>query len=152
MRGKALILVALVLGLVVATPPTPAQPRSAFPDRSFQVRLGGFFPEGGGDLWDENEEVFTLDISDFDDFVFGLSYVHPVSNRLELGINIDFYDGGTRSHYRNVFAPGNLPIFNTKRSETLSTSAIPSCRSFPAASKTPGPRSRRSSRPASSCR
>ena len=92
MRRKVWTLGVLALPLLTATFPARAQP-PGHSDNAFQLRLGGFLPAGGGDLWDENEEVFTLDISDFDDFVFGLSYVHPVNNRLELGLNIDFYDG-----------------------------------------------------------
>jgi hypothetical protein len=111
MRRKVSTLVLPALVLLGASLPAAAQPRGALPDRAFQARFGGFFPEGGGDLWIDNEDVFTLEISDFNDFVFGMSYVHPMSNRLEVGFNVDFYEGRALSAYRDVFE-GDFPIFH----------------------------------------
>jgi hypothetical protein len=65
------------------------------------VRLGGFFPDGGGDLWNGNEALFTLDASDFDGFNFGTSLLHSVNPHAEIGVNADFYDEGVASSYRD---------------------------------------------------
>ena len=99
-----------VLMLIVLSVPAFAQPGP--PGRSFQFRVGGFFPEGGGDLWDDNEVVFTQDISDFNDFVFGMSFVAPVNNHLEVGFNIDFYDSRASSAYQDFFDDNFFPIFH----------------------------------------
>ncbi len=61
------------------------------PTNAFQFRMGGFFPKGGDDLWDANEQEYTLDVSDFNDFVWGMSYVMGINNNVELGFNVDFY-------------------------------------------------------------
>ena len=39
--------------------------------RGMQFRIGGFFLEGGGEFWDETENVFTLASSDFDEIMVG---------------------------------------------------------------------------------
>lgn len=113
MRHKTVLFSALVLMLLVLPTSTMAQPGP--PGRSYQLRVGWFFPGGGGDLWDDNAEVFTEDISDFNDFTWGMSFVAPVNNHLEIGINIDFYDSRASSAYRDYFYPGGYPIFHDTR-------------------------------------
>ena len=54
------------------------------PSNSFQFRLGGFFPEGGGDFWADNEQTFTLDHSDFNGAILGLTYVASVNNHIPI--------------------------------------------------------------------
>lgn len=98
---------ALILALL---PAAFAQPGP--PGRSFQIRAGGFFPSGGGDLWDDNAEVFYQDISDFNDFVIGMSFVAPLSNHLEVGFNVDFYDAKTSSAYRDFVDQSLFPIYH----------------------------------------
>ncbi len=110
MRHRIVLFGALVLMLLVLPASVIAQPGP--PGRSFQFRVGGFFPSGGGDLWDDNEEVFTQEISDFNDFIWGMSFVAPVSNHLEIGINLDFYNSRASSAYRDFFFPSNFPIFH----------------------------------------
>jgi hypothetical protein len=77
-----------------------------------QIRLGSFMPEGDSDFWDETEEVFTLDVSDFDDVVLGFTYVHPISNNVEIGLNIDFFQEDSRSAYRDYVDEFDFPIFH----------------------------------------
>jgi hypothetical protein len=89
-----------------------AGPQTGRPDNSFQVRIGGFMPEGGGDLWPDNEEVFTLSISDFDDVTLGLSYIRPISNNFEVGLNADFYDQTVLSSYIDYFDEFGYPILH----------------------------------------
>jgi hypothetical protein len=86
----------------------PPSPRSD----AFQVRFGWFFLEGDGEFWETNEEVFSLSTSDFDRFVFGLSYVHSFDNKLELGANIDFYDRTVGSYYRDWVDERGLRIYH----------------------------------------
>jgi hypothetical protein len=93
-----------------------AQAQSAVgPSPEFQFRLGGFFPTGDSDFWAENEDVFTLDSSDFDDFIWGLTLVAPVSNNVGVGFNVDFYDARVRSSYRDWVDQNGLRINHDTR-------------------------------------
>lgn len=109
-----LIGLALVLGFGV---PAPAQSGGA--QSGVQIRLGGFFPGGGGDLWDANEEDFTLAISDFDDFSLGFSLVRAINNHVEVGLNTDFYDSTVFSAYRGWVDEDGFPIFHDTTLETI---------------------------------
>jgi len=84
----------------IATAGPPAYPRW-HSDNAVQVRLGGFFPDGGGELWDGNEAFFTMDASDFDGFILGFSLLHSVSEHVEIGLNLDHYDETSSSSYRD---------------------------------------------------
>jgi hypothetical protein len=114
MKRTGVFAVAAALGLLTALP-AEAQPVSR--DRtsqSFQVRLGGFFPDGGGGLWADVEDQFTLSVSDFNDAVLGFSYVTAMSNHLEIGLNLDFYDNTQRSAERDyVDQDGRLILHDT---------------------------------------
>lgn len=89
----------LALGFVSTLPVTRAQPPGS--DSGFQVRLGGFFPSGDSELWTDNEQVFTLEPSDFDDVTLGFTYLLSLNNHLEVGFNADFYEATARSAYRD---------------------------------------------------
>lgn len=91
--------------------------------QALQLRFGGFFPEGGGEFWEENEDVFTLDVSDFDGFVLGFGYVHLVHNHLEVGVNVDFYDESVHSEYRDFIDEFGFPIFHETHLELIPITA-----------------------------
>ncbi len=98
-----------ILTLVLAATPALAQPRDEDrPSSAFQFRVGGFFPAGGGQLWNADEQIFTLDHSDFNDGVLGFSYIHGVNNNFEVGFNVDFYDSTVGSIDRGFPAAGDL--------------------------------------------
>ena len=80
--------------------------------RSFQVRAGGSFLEGGGDLWVENEDVFTMNVSDFDAATVGVSFVSAINNNIEMGINADYYDVDVFSAYRGWVDEFGFPIYH----------------------------------------
>jgi hypothetical protein len=88
-------------------------------DRGFQFRIGGFLPEGGGDLWTDNEDVFTLSASDFDDVTIGMSFITPVSNNFEVGLNVDLYDGKVVSRYIDYFDEFEFPIYHDTNLQML---------------------------------
>ena len=81
-------------------------------DFAFQFRLGGFFPDGESAFWDDTEESFTLDVSDFDDAILGLSFVGSFNNHVEAGLNIDFYEGESFSAVRGFVDEDGFPIFH----------------------------------------
>ncbi|NIM64266.1 MAG: hypothetical protein GTO30_22210 [Acidobacteria bacterium] len=120
MRNKLFFPACLILLFGVSLPALAGH-RTRPLDRSFQVRLGGFFLEGDGDFWADNESVFTLDASDYDDFILGLTYSHGFNRFLELDINADFTDETVVSEYRNFVDGSGFPILHDS---TLQTSPI----------------------------
>ncbi len=62
------------------------------PKNAFQLRFGWFFPSGGGPLWSDVEDRYTLDASDLDGFLFGMGFVSSLNNSFEVGIQADFFD------------------------------------------------------------
>jgi hypothetical protein len=109
MRRSARLVVAALL-LVAPTLPSWAQPGGG--GASVKMRLGGFFPSGSSEFWEVNEEVFTLDHSDFDDFMFGGSWVTSLSNHVEVGFNVDFYDAVVLSAYRDFVDQDGFQILH----------------------------------------
>jgi len=105
--------VSAVVFLMLSTLPTMAQPpRGHDTSGAIQFRLGGFFPQGGGEFWKENEEVFTLDIGDFRSTIFGITFMMPVSNHVEVGFNADFYNETVVSAYRGFVDQAGFPILH----------------------------------------
>jgi hypothetical protein len=114
---RAIQIAAAVLPILIgAASAAFAQPVA---NDAFQLRFGGFFPAGGGDVWDENEEVFGLRASDFDGFFWGFGFEHGLSNNLEVSFNVDFYSETVRSSYRDYVDQNGRPILHdTRLSET----------------------------------
>jgi len=116
---KRAILAASLLLLISALPATahpghrrpPAGPPPAS-ESGLQIRLGNFNFEGDSDFWDATEDVFTLDASELDDFVLGFTYVHSISNQLELGVNMDFFEETERSEYRDFVDSAGFAILH----------------------------------------
>ena len=81
-------------------------------DRAFQFKFGGFFPHGESDFWTETEDVFTLDAGDFDGVQVGFTYLTAMSNNLEVGLNVDFYNETVFSAYRDYTDADGFRIFH----------------------------------------
>jgi len=112
---KRLTFSIVVVAALLAVSLTPALAQGhgrGYRDSAFQFKLGQFFPGGDGELWNDNEEFFTMDISDFNDIVWGFSYVAGFSNELELGLNVDFYNGSSFSSYRDYVDEAGYPIYH----------------------------------------
>ena len=84
-----------------------------------QLRLGGFFPAGGGEFWDETEAVFRFDSSDLDGFMAGATWSLALSNNFELGLNADFYYGDDRTSYRDIVDTFENEILHDVRLEQI---------------------------------
>lgn len=117
MRRAVFVIAAATSLLLTSTPPVtaypPRPPRSPQPAESaFQIRLGTFMPSGDSDFWDDTEDVFTLRASDFDDFILGLTYVRPVSNEIEIGFNVDFFEETVLSEYRDYVDEDGFAILH----------------------------------------
>lgn len=81
-------------------------------DRAFQFKFGGFFLHGDSDFWVETEDVFTLDSGDFDGGMVGFTYLTTMSNHLEVGLNVDFYNETVFSAYRDFTDADGFRIFH----------------------------------------
>ncbi|NIM01777.1 MAG: hypothetical protein GTN89_13325 [Acidobacteria bacterium] len=110
-RTRSFPVTCLILLLSVGLP-TLAGHRSRQPDRSFQVRLGGFFLDGDGPFWADNESIFTLDASDFDNTTVGLTYSHGFNRFFELDVNADFTNETVVSEYRDFVDGSGFPILH----------------------------------------
>jgi hypothetical protein len=103
--------------LLASSATAVAQPlgRPGPPESGFELRIGQFMPAGDSDFWDATGDVFTLAPSDFDDFVFGMTFVRPVSNEIEIGFNADFFRETARSQYRDWVDEDGFPILHDTR-------------------------------------
>lgn len=77
-----------------------------------QFRLGAVFPSGGGEFFDENEQVFTFEPSDLNGWAFGFTYVMPISQHFELGWNLDYAEGSDVTQYRDVVDEDGFSILH----------------------------------------
>ena len=102
-------LISVIATALLAVGPAAAGPPGPHGQSAFQLRLGVFMPAADSGFWDETQDTFTLDESDFNDFVFGMSFVHSLSNTVELGFNADFFSESADSSYRD-FDEGGFPI------------------------------------------
>ena len=114
-QTRRFLICAACVALVAAALPAVAGP----PERSFQLRLGGFFPEGDGEFWSESEDVFTLQASDFDDSIFGITYQHAFNRYFQADFNADFYDETVVSEYRDFVDGSGFPIFHDSTLRTV---------------------------------
>jgi hypothetical protein len=116
MKRTTRISAALTIPLLIAVAISPALAAPpAGTDNALEFRIGAFFPDGGGDLWNDNQAVFTQKMSDFDDVTLGFSYVRSLTNIVELGVNIDFYDGVDLSAYRDFEDEDGFAILHDTR-------------------------------------
>ena len=99
-----------IAGIVVLTACMAGS--AAAQESSMQFKLGGFFPSGGDDFWADTESTFTLDTDDFQDAILGFTYVHGISNFVEVGFNVDVYDATVVSAYREYEDIDGFGIFH----------------------------------------
>jgi hypothetical protein len=111
----AVVLVACASGSVHAQ----GEGQGHRPTNAIQFRLGGFLPRGGGDIWPDDEQLFTLDRSDFDGAMVGFTYAMSLDNHFELGFNLDFYEETVGSEDRNFVDQNGLPILHDTRFQLI---------------------------------
>lgn len=117
MRRWVPILSAVLVACAAGT--ARAQGQGPRPTNAIQFRFGGFYPRGGGDIWRDDELLFTLDKSDFNGGVFGFTYAMSVDNRFEVGFNVDFYEETARSEDRVFVDQDGFPILHDTRLELI---------------------------------
>jgi hypothetical protein len=106
---RTTLMTVIVAMLICLSAPAQAE---RLQSHAFQVRLGGFLPSGGGDLWTENQDVFTQESSDFGDFTWGLSFATALSNNVEVGMNVDWYRSNVTSGYRDYVDQDGFAILH----------------------------------------
>ena len=95
----------------------PATAAPSGQDGAFNFRFGGFFPTANSDFWDQNENKFTLDHSDFNGGIGGVGYTASINNYFEFDVNADFYDKSSRSAHRGfVDVNGDLILHDSRLS------------------------------------
>ena len=108
-----------LVGLASSAPATAGHSRHhgrpVSGNNALQVRLGGFFPTGGGDVWNDNQAFFGLDVEDFNNAMIGLTFVGSTNPWIEFGINADYYDASSFSAERGVVDNFGLPIVHDTR-------------------------------------
>ena len=92
---RIICLIAMATLPLAAARPADAQSRGSprhIPSHAFQLRLGYFVPQGGGEFWEDVDQRFEIDSSRFNGGTWGLSFVGGVSRYVEVGINADWYE------------------------------------------------------------
>jgi hypothetical protein len=107
----------MVCGLAVVLLLAAAAPAAA--DSGVRLRLGLFTPEGEGDLFAENADVFTGGVDDLEDVVGGIDYEHRFGEHLALLLSADLYEGKTDQAYRDFVDDRGDDIFHTTTLEIV---------------------------------
>ena len=111
------LLAAAAISAASLLTPGPAIAAPPGQDGAFNFRFGGFFPTGNSDFWDQNENKFTLDHSDFNDGIGGVGYTASINNYFEFDVNADVYSSTVRSSHRDfVDVNGDLILHDTRLS------------------------------------
>jgi hypothetical protein len=113
----------LALGLVAAFP-------AAGWASGLELRIGGFFPRGQSDLFDDVNELYTRDsrrnectatscpgveTEDFAGLYGGAEYSFNVADHVEMGISLDGYSRTIPTIYRDFSRPNGDDIFQELR-------------------------------------
>jgi opacity protein-like surface antigen len=96
------VLMALI-GLLILAAPAFAQGGRYYAGRedAFRLHLGDFVPDGDSDYWRDKEADFTGSVDDFENLSFGLDYLLPLGDRLNLVFSGSFFQGDTTNAYRD---------------------------------------------------
>lgn len=113
----------LALGLVAASP-------AAGWASGLELRIGGFFPDGHSDLFDDVHELYTpqdrrnecteftcpgVRANDFDGVYGGAEYSFNVAEHVEMGISLDGYSRTVPTFYREQTRDNGDDIFQELR-------------------------------------
>lgn len=78
---------------------------------SISFRVGGFFPNGESDIWNENLDNLTFEMSDFNGATAGVEFNWFASRFLTVGFAIDFYRKTVGTEYRDFVDTSGASIF-----------------------------------------
>ncbi|HEX4952168.1 MAG TPA: hypothetical protein VF017_02080 [Thermoanaerobaculia bacterium] len=104
---------AAALALVVAALPAAAQSRRSFSyDNAFRLSAGVFEPEGDSAYWEDAEQDFTGDVTDFEDLTLSIDYVRELRGNLRLVVGGSIYEGSDTLAYRDFVDNNDDPILH----------------------------------------
>jgi opacity protein-like surface antigen len=106
---------AAMAALVAVAAPAAAQNYRPIVDNSFRLRLGQFEPQGESRYWDDNFDVFTGGIEQFDDISFGGDFILALSGRHALMFSGDIYEGEDSQAYIDFVDELGSPIVHDTR-------------------------------------
>lgn len=78
---------------------------------SVSFRVGGFFPRGESDIWDQNLSDFTFELKDFNSFMFGVEVNWFMNRYITLGLAVDAYSKSVNTEYRDYVDSNDNPIY-----------------------------------------
>src|SRR6185295_8918162 len=95
-----------LIGLLILAVPAFAQRGGhgryyAGREDAFRIHLGDFRPDGNSDYWRDKEADFTGSIDDFENASFGLDYLLPLGDRLNLVFSGSVFEGDSTNSYRD---------------------------------------------------
>lgn len=116
-KGKRLLLLPLALGGVIVFGFQPVAGQDYLGDFMFEepkmtlsFNLGYGIPRAGSDIFDEIDEMFTLDKSDFHAPVLGGGLSFFLNERMDLAFEVSIARSSTWSEYTDWVDDQNLPI------------------------------------------
>jgi hypothetical protein len=96
-----------------ATPADAADPRYyPAPANAFQLRMGYHAPSDGGTFWQDVEDRFTLQASDFNGLAWGASFIGGLSPYVEFGVTADWYEETVTAGERYYIDTDGFPILH----------------------------------------
>src|SRR5262245_39233349 len=79
----------------------------------FELRAGAFFPRADSNLFDDTEELFGTEKSDWVGFQWGGEYSFGLTRHVELGFHVDGYTRTLDTSYVDFTRPSGQEIFQT---------------------------------------
>jgi outer membrane protein with beta-barrel domain len=103
-RATAVVIVGLLAAL-------PASASAA----SLQLRIGGFLPRADSNLFDDDNELYTVDKEDWRGVTGGAEFTFEPSDHVEFGLHLDGYSRTVDTNYRNYTRPSGQEILQSLR-------------------------------------
>ena len=87
------------------------------------LRAGAFFPRADSNLFDDDEELYTVEKDDWIGFTGGVEYNLNLGEHVELGLHVDGYSRTHDTVYRDFVRPSGNEIFQTLKLTVVPTGA-----------------------------
>jgi len=88
-----------------------------------ELRAGAFFPRADSNLFDDDEELYTVEKDDWIGFTGGVEYTMNLTDHIELGFHVDGYSSEEDTVYRDFVRPSGNEIFQTLKLTIVPTGA-----------------------------
>ncbi len=117
-RRITVALISTVAAVALSAPAWAGQGRSGKlghwgENQAFRIQLGELRPEGDSVYWQDKERDFFGSASDFEDFAFGVEYLHFLGPRMGFLVSGHFYEGSDLLSYRDFVDSRGFEIEHT---------------------------------------